>query len=475
MGQYKLVTSIRKWLFPHALLAASVLAGLCALVWPDSMLSPNYLFNSDPTLHHIKGQLWMFTTHDLVSEQFERGYMWDNMYDYHSESTTDFRTWVDHGSIFSILDVGWAKGNALWDGDAGIAANGKYYAYAPFDYEIGVLVSDNPAGPYADALGHPLVAKGAKGVTCKLLVSPSVIFDNGVPYLYFGWNGVDIVKLKPNMIELAGPIIKVQAPDDFVESPIITKIKGRYYLTYSNGGMWGEDKIPKPQIKYSIADNILGPYTHPAVLQDIQINPDEQGFKHKYASSAHQGLEWYKGQLYLAYQKDSHDGVHRHVCITKVNVHQDGTLGIIDPNTDRGVVYGPINFVLDAYAPYKREAQEFNSRSGADEEQGIRQDYHFKMKNGGFLRFNHMDFADGPAGYRIAFSCENPALKEGKVEFRLDTFDGLLIGAVPITFTGRKKKLCDQNRRREEDQWHSRSIYHRSRLGRRRERSLVQH
>jgi hypothetical protein len=150
-------------------------------------------------------------------------------------------------------------------------------------------------------------------------------------------------------------------------------------------------------------------------------------------------------------------------------------LGIIDPNTDRGVVYGPINFVLDAYAPYKREAQEFNSRSGADEEQGIRQDYHFKMKNGGFLRFNHMDFADGPAGYRIAFSCENPALKEGKVEFRLDTFDGLLIGAVPITFTGRKKKLCDQNRRREEDQWHSRSIYHRSRLGRRRERSLVQH
>jgi hypothetical protein len=51
-----------------------------------------------------------------------------------------------------------------------------------------------------------------------------------------------------------------------------------------------------------------------------------------------------------------------------------------------------------------------------------------------------MDFADGAAGYRMAFSYENPALREGRVEFRLDTLEGTLIGEVPITFTGGKTK-----------------------------------
>ena len=415
------------------------------------MLSPDYLFNSDPTMHVIHGRLYMFVTHDQTSERFIKGTWWDNMYDYHALSTTNFHTWVDHGSIFSIHDVSWAKGNAVWDGDAGIEANGKYYAYVPFDFQIGVLVADDPAGPYSDPLGRPLIDKDAKGINCVKaaaytgdqaiscgLVSPSVVWNEGVPYLIYGWGGLNIARLKPDMVELAETPVRVEVPSDFVESPIITKINRRFYLTYSSGGIYGEQGLAKPQIKYAVAGSIYGPFRAGRVLQDIQINPDGQAFRKKYASSAHQDIRDYKGQWYFAYHKDSKDGWHRHVCITRLEIRRDGTLGVVDPNTDRGVVDGPIDFVLDAFAPYKREAEEFHERSGADEEQGIRQDYHFKMKDGGFLRFNRMDFGKGAGGYRIEVSSENAALKNAKVEFRLDRVDGRAIGEAAVECTGGK-------------------------------------
>jgi arabinoxylan arabinofuranohydrolase len=420
---------------------ASLLA--CVPARADSVISPDYLFNSDPTLHTIGDRLWMFTSHDQTSENFIKGNLWDEMYDYHAISTDDFRTWVDHGSIFSIHDVAWSKGNAVWDGDAGIAANGKYYAYAPFDYQIGVLVADHPAGPYKDALGRPLIGKHDYGIENKAgftVVSPSVIFIDNKPYLLFGWGALYVARLKPNMIELDENPVVCKIPADYVESPIITRINGKFYLTYSSGGLWGENGLAKPQIKYCIADSIYGPYANAAVLQDIQINPDGQGFKKKYAGNAHQGVEFYKGQWYFAYHRDSKNGSHRHACITKLTVNPDGTLGVIDPNTDKGVVDGPINFVLDAFAPYKREAEEFHARHDAEEEKGIRQDFHFKMKDGGWLRFNRMDFGAGAGGVKMEVSCENTNVIDAGAEFRLDTADGPVIAKVRVNPTGGKTK-----------------------------------
>ena len=400
----------------------------------DAILTPDYLFNADPTLHVIAGRLWLFATHDQTSVRFIKG-DFSNMYDYQAMSTNDFRTWVHHGSIFSIHDVAWAKGNAVWDGDAGIEANGRFYAYAPFDFQIGVLVSDHPAGPYRDALGHPLIHRDETNQGF-MAVSPSVIFDGQTPYLVYGWGKLYIAKLKPNMIELAEAPRQVSVPGDFVESPIIARINGRYYLTYSNGGLWGEREYDIPRIRYSISDSISGPYVDSRTLQEAQVNSPESGFRHQYASSAHQGFACYKGQWYFAYHRDSADGCHRHVCVTKLDVHEDGTLAVVDPNTDPGVTGKPAVLLLDAFAPYKREAEEFHDRSGAAEEQGIRQDYHFKMRDGGFLRFNNMDFGTGADGYRIEVSCENRNLTGGTVEFRLDAADGPLLAACPVEFTG---------------------------------------
>ncbi len=43
------------------------------------------------------------------------------------------------------------------------------------------------------------------------------------------------------------------------------------------------------------------------------------------------------------------------------------------------------------------------------------------MKDGGYLRFNGMDFGKGAAGFRVEVSCENPQIRDARLEFRLDS------------------------------------------------------
>jgi len=49
------------------------------------MITPDYLFNTDPTLHVIDNKLYMVVTHDQTSEKFIKGKLWDDMYDFHGK------------------------------------------------------------------------------------------------------------------------------------------------------------------------------------------------------------------------------------------------------------------------------------------------------------------------------------------------------------------------------------------------------
>ena len=80
----------------------------------------------------------------------------------------------------------------------------------------------------------------------------------------------------------------------------------------------------------------------------------------------------------------------------------------------------------------KREAEEFHVRSNADEEFGIWKDYHFKMKDGGYLGFYGMDFGSGAGGYKVEVSGENSGITNGRLEFRLDSTTGPLIGECAV-------------------------------------------
>jgi len=425
-------------------------------IYSQQLISPNYQFNSDPTIREINGRLYLFTTHDQSTVNFQGPEdFWHNMYDYHAYSTIDFKTWIDHGSALSIHDVKWASDFSVWDGDIGIPANGKYYAYVPFrskEFEIGVLVSDRPEGSYIDVLGKPLINSDTllkhgivlqkEGMNHKVeCLSPTVIYDeNNQPYLIFGQWRVLAVKLKPNMIDFDGKIFEVEVPlfgglaSEYIEGPWIHKMQTKYYFTYmtykdyegKKNINFKESDPYGPYIQYCVSENMFGPYKNPKHW----IYPLDSA-----SCNVQHGVGVYKGKWYVAYHLPYQGKQHRQVAITHLKMNKNGNLQPIYPKEDNGIIpQDSTNLLLDAYA-YKREAEEFHSRKDAYEERGTKQDFHFKIKDNGYLLFKNMDFGEGAKSLVISVSCENSKIKNARVEFRLDSLEGKIIGTADIGFT----------------------------------------
>ena len=71
--------------------------------------------------------------------------------------------WTDRGVVASLKTFPWAtQTNDAWAPQV-VARDGKFYLYAPITVAgsprnvIAVAVADNPAGPFRDALGKPLI------------------------------------------------------------------------------------------------------------------------------------------------------------------------------------------------------------------------------------------------------------------------------------------------------------------------------
>ena len=397
---------------------------LCLLILPKAsmgqkLVTPGYLFNSDPTCREIDGKFYLFTTQDPFTTALQTdNKFYKGMYSFHALSTTDFDHWTDHGSILTSRDVTWNTGAALWDGDAGIPANGKFYAYAPFRvnskeeanygrFNVGVFVAEHVTGPYRDVYGGPM--KTADGSPLEAL-SPSVIkADDGSPYLIWGSGdtdkrGVWMAKLKPSMVEFAEAPRKLRVPmedgcgeHEYFESPVLFKARGRWILTWVD---YKADKGPRcdakgSSVRYAGSDSMFGPFDQEAPR--TLIYPSAGG-----EESVQQGVCEYRGHSYLAYHLPydnvaPYDDHHRQVAITSLSINPDGSLHPIDPDRDPGVgTPGVTSLNLDAFAP-RREAAEFHVRTKAEGEPGLSGEYQMKMKDGGYLRFNRVDFGLGGA------------------------------------------------------------------------------
>jgi arabinoxylan arabinofuranohydrolase len=419
----------------------------------QKLITPGYLFNSDPTCRQIGDTFHLFTTQDPFTVEFQRdNSFFKGMYAYHAFTTTDFDHWVDHGSILTGRDVTWNAGQALWDGDAGIPANGRFYAYAPFRlnstteanygrYDIGVFTSATVMGPYQDVLGAPM--KNMDGSHLEGL-SPAVITgDDGSPYLIWGSGDTDkhevmLARLKPNMIELAAKPVPLAVPKTdscgnlgYFESPLLFKAGSKWYLTYV---AYKDDKGPGcdakgSYVEYAVADSMFGPFDAPATHLVYPVAGGQE--------SVQQGVCQYRGRWYLAYHVPYDDVVpyndhHRQVAITSLTILPDGRLRPIHPANDPGVgTPGVTHLTLDAFAP-RREAAEFQIRSNAEGERGLSGEYQMKLKDGGYLQFHDVDFGGGAADFRVEVSSENAVLTHTTLELRLDNPAGTLIGAAKV-------------------------------------------
>jgi beta-xylosidase len=180
-------------------------------------------------------------------------------------SSKDLIKWEKHPHVLDIKDVKWAA-YSLWAPSI-IQANQKYYLFfSANDIQnnneyggIGVAVSTNPAGPFVDAIGKPLIDKFYNGAQP---IDQFVFRDtDGSYYLYYGgWRHCNVAKLSNDLLSVKsfddGQTFKEITPENYVEGVFVFKRKAKYYMMWSEGSWGGADY----SVAYAMGDAPLGPF-----------------------------------------------------------------------------------------------------------------------------------------------------------------------------------------------------------------------
>jgi beta-xylosidase len=243
-------------------------------------------------------------------------------------SSPDLVNWTKHPRVLDNKNVKWAK-RAMW-APAALHANGKYYLFFGAndihkDNEgggIGVAVADNPAGPFHDALGHPLIGTIVNGAQ----PIDQFVFhdDDGQYYMYYGgWGHCNMVKLSSDLLHIVpfpdGTTYKEVTPKNYVEGPFMLKRGGKYYFMWSEGGWTGPDYC----VAYAISDSPFGPFERVGKIlqQDSKV---ARGAGHHSVVKGPGTNEWY-----IVYHRRpllETDGNHRVVCIDKMEFDNNGLI-----------------------------------------------------------------------------------------------------------------------------------------------------
>ena len=271
-------------------------------------------FTADPAAIVYKDKVYIYTGND-VAPVGKNSYV---MHDWLCFSSSDLVNWTEHPIPLKVTDFTWAKDDA-WASQV-IERNGKFYWYVAVSHgtvhgkSIGVAVSDSPTGPFKDARGSAIITNDmTKAASISWDdIDPSVIIDDqGQAYLFWGNTACYYAKLKPNMIELDGPINTIKLPH-FTEAPWIHKHNDWYYLSYAY-------EFPE-KIAYAMSKSINGPWIYKGIINEIAGN----------SNTNHQAIIDFKGKSYFIY----HNGAlsadagsfHRSVCIDELFYNKDGTI-----------------------------------------------------------------------------------------------------------------------------------------------------
>lgn len=252
-------------------------------------------FTADPAALVVGDTVYLYAGHDASDRD---GY---DIPEWLLYSSTDMKNWRSHGVLMKPTDFSWSTGEA-WASQV-VEKNGKYYFFVTAQDRgaegrraakaIGVAVSDKPTGPFVDAIGKPLITNDM--TPSKMHgwndIDPTVFTDDdGTSWLMWGNEECYMVKLKPSMTELDGPIRKVDLPR-YTEGPWLHKRGDTYYLTYAS---WDAPAEPAERIYYATAKSIEGPWTPRGELTGYAAN----------STTIHPAIIEFKGKWYFFY----HDG-----------------------------------------------------------------------------------------------------------------------------------------------------------------------
>lgn len=243
-------------------------------------------------------------------------------------SSKDLVNWTKHERIVSNDSIKWLT-NALWAPSI-VEKDSKYYLFFGGNNiqkneqtgGIGVAVADNPAGPYSDAIGKPLIDKiinNAQPIDQYVFLD-----DDGKYYMYYGgWGHCNVVRLNNDLISLGqfedGDTYKEITPEGYVEGPFMLKKDGKYYFMWSEGGWTGPDY----HVAYAISDNPLGPFKREGTILESDPSIGTGAGHHSVIKGKG------KNEYYIIYHRHplgAKDGNHRETCIDKLIFTKNGKI-----------------------------------------------------------------------------------------------------------------------------------------------------
>jgi arabinoxylan arabinofuranohydrolase len=413
------ITVLRQCRFLIAAISSWMMTALPATSLADNpIVQTNY--TTDPAPMAYDGRVYIYTGHDedtTVNNFF-------TMNEWRVYSSADMVNWTDHGSPLKYSDFTWAKGDA-WAGQC-INRNGKFYYYVPMTQKngataIGVAVSSSPSGPFADALGRPLVSIGSGDIDPTVFVD-----DDGQASLYWGNPNLWYVKLNQDMVSYSGNPVQISLTTagfgsrkdtsratSYEEGPWFYKREGRYYMVFAANG------IPE-QISYSTSTGPTGPWTFRGVIMSAQGA----------SFTNHSGVVDFNGSSYFVYHNGAlpgGGGYHRSVSIERFTYNADGTFPTIAMTTAGPPGVGNLN-------PYvTTEAETMAWESGIETEVCNEGGMDVtSINNGDYIKVSGLNFRTGATLFEARVS----SASSGGIELRLDSQTGTLVGICAIQHTG---------------------------------------
>lgn len=294
-------------------------------------------FHADPEILYSKktDKYYIYSTTDGQPG-------WGGWY-FTAYSSPDLKDWTYEGVILDLRSpqVPWANGNAWAPAIEEKLIDGKYkyffyYSGNPNDNsgkQIGVAIADSPTGPFKD-MGQPIITESPAGRGQQIDVDVFTDPMTGTPYLYWGNGYMAGAELNSDMVSVKKETIRVLTPKGgslkdyaYREAPYVFYRKGIYYF------LWSVDDTGSPNyhVAYGTSDSPLGP---------IQVAKDPivtiQDPSKEIYGPAHNSVVRKPGtdEWYIVYHrinknyidKDKGPGVHREVCIDRLEFNEDGTI-----------------------------------------------------------------------------------------------------------------------------------------------------
>ena len=230
----------------------------------------------DPQVRIYDNVAWLYATHDAsaISRNFA-------MRDWQIWRSEDLVSWTQEGTLRPEQTYFGRPSSRCWATDAA-RRNGKYYLYFSMGPEdIGVVVSDHPAGPWRDPLGKALIAKGQVPTESR---DPGIFQEaDGTSYIVFGTYDYYIARLNDDMISLAEAPRRIvitepegpYGPGKTDDKPFLHRRGRHYYLSWgSYYGMgtspYGPFHCKGPLLR---PENVDAPFLNDSVMRSKYAPP----------------------------------------------------------------------------------------------------------------------------------------------------------------------------------------------------------